>query len=476
MAKSSRRNQNKKSREELLAQLNNQGKGISKDRRGSPQVTSSHPFWIRCLLLAVELVSIYLVVLLCIKGLKSLDLFSQENQQRQHQREKSGTLNISDENTLGNDSKAAFSTGKDSNAKEDTNLNGGSRSILSVSVGVEGSVNLDDNFIPIMNTSNNKGTIGSILNYVSSTMSQHPQLEIDFTSPLEEYPQVLNITAELYEDFHPVVKFPVKVVLESLKEEKGKSNNAHGQKSQPKMRKVKKKVYHVLDLTTVSGSAQLIHPEHQEEFRRERSESNKGMFSLFRGKDRKDEERQYGVGKYDENRVNLYSSQMFQNEDNQIDGYDGLRTVHMGVDLGGPIGTRVYSFWNGNVHSVGYNHELGDYGFVIVIQYDLPTKSPSLSSRSQDLNTHQQTIWALYGHLDKSVMKMKVGQRVKKGQVIGRIGDVHENGGWKTPHVHFQLSMIEPKTHDMPGAVSIKDRSKAIFDYPDPRHILGPLY
>ena len=73
-------------------------------------------------------------------------------------------------------------------------------------------------------------------------------------------------------------------------------------------------------------------------------------------------------------------------------------------------------------------------------------------------------------------MKNKVGQKVRKGDCIGRIGDVHENGGWKTAHVHFQLSLTEPETHDMPGAVAIKDRSKALFEYPDPRYILGPLY
>lgn len=48
--------------------------------------------------------------------------------------------------------------------------------------------------------------------------------------------------------------------------------------------------------------------------------------------------------------------------------------------------------------------------------------------------------------------------------------------GWKTPHVHFQLSMKEPKTHDLPGAVAMKDRSKALCEYPDPRWILGELY
>jgi len=46
----------------------------------------------------------------------------------------------------------------------------------------------------------------------------------------------------------------------------------------------------------------------------------------------------------------------------------------------------------------------------------------------------------------------------------------------KMPHVHFQLSTIEPETNDMPGAVTMADRARALIDYPDPRLVLGALY
>jgi murein DD-endopeptidase MepM/ murein hydrolase activator NlpD len=69
------------------------------------------------------------------------------------------------------------------------------------------------------------------------------------------------------------------------------------------------------------------------------------------------------------------------------------------------------------------------------------------------------------------------GLAVTKGQVIGRVGDVYENGGWNAPHVHFQLSMNPPdQPHDMPGASSVEDRPKALLQYPDPRYVLGPIY
>jgi len=44
------------------------------------------------------------------------------------------------------------------------------------------------------------------------------------------------------------------------------------------------------------------------------------------------------------------------------------------------------------------------------------------------------------------------------------------------PHVHFQLSLYPPETHDMPGVVTPKDRAEALLKYPDPRLVLGELY
>ena len=55
------------------------------------------------------------------------------------------------------------------------------------------------------------------------------------------------------------------------------------------------------------------------------------------------------------------------------------------------------------------------------------------------------------------------------------MGDKHENGGWD-PHLHFQLSLIEPSTHDMPGVVDPNDREEFLINYPDPRLVMGPIY
>ena len=161
---------------------------------------------------------------------------------------------------------------------------------------------------------------------------------------------------------------------------------------------------------------------------------------------------QWTIGRYNEVRENMYTTPLFSS----------VRNIHMGIDLGAPINTPVMSFAKGTIHSFGYNEAPGDYGNVVVLQYELG-------------GLH---LWALYGHLaSRSISsdRLKVGQTIEAGEVVGWIGSSEENGGWK-PHVHFQLSLKEPSTHDMPGVVSVEDRAQAVLDYPHPFHVTGPLY
>ena len=63
----------------------------------------------------------------------------------------------------------------------------------------------------------------------------------------------------------------------------------------------------------------------------------------------------------------------------------------------------------------------------------------------------------------------------EKGQTFTEVGPAPENGDWP-PHLHFQLSIQRPATHDLPGAVAREDREEALALYPDPRRVLGQLY
>ena len=158
----------------------------------------------------------------------------------------------------------------------------------------------------------------------------------------------------------------------------------------------------------------------------------------------------FSIGKYNEVRPNMYNADIFE----------GVRNIHMGVDIGGPVGTQCMAFADGEISHFGYNPEPGDYGHVIITKH----------------NISGSTVWALYGHLDSTSVKNKsIGQIVNKGEVIAWFGARHENGGWE-PHLHFQLSLLEPETHDLPGVVASGDRAQALLDYPDPRLVLGPIY
>ena len=158
----------------------------------------------------------------------------------------------------------------------------------------------------------------------------------------------------------------------------------------------------------------------------------------------------FSIGKYDELRPGMYNTEIFHGE----------RFLHVGIDIGAPIGTPCMAFSDGEVSHFGYTPEPGDYGNVLITKHKLDGVS----------------LWALYGHLSSESIENKIlGQKVVAGEVVAWFGDESENGGWE-PHLHFQLSLIEPETHDMPGVVAPEDREQALNDYPDPRLVLGPLY
>ncbi|MAS63017.1 MAG: peptidase M23 [Euryarchaeota archaeon] len=159
---------------------------------------------------------------------------------------------------------------------------------------------------------------------------------------------------------------------------------------------------------------------------------------------------EYSIGRYDENRKGLYESELFE----------GKRTHHVGIDIGGPVGTPIYAFYDGTIFDKKYLPAEGDYGNVIIMEHEF----------------NGTKLWALYGHLSsESLETFKIGDIVEKGQLIGWLGDKNENGGWE-PHVHFQLSLEEPLNCDLPGVVTPDERDLALEKYPDPRLVLGPLY
>ena len=105
-------------------------------------------------------------------------------------------------------------------------------------------------------------------------------------------------------------------------------------------------------------------------------------------------EYEFDIGKYDELRPGMYATDLFS---------DG-RFLHIGIDIGAPVGTPCMAFDDGEISHVGYNPADGDYGYVIITKHLVG----------------EHTIWALYGHLSAdSIQGKQVGQKVTRGEVIG---------------------------------------------------------
>ncbi|HNP06563.1 MAG TPA: aminotransferase class III-fold pyridoxal phosphate-dependent enzyme [Cyclobacteriaceae bacterium] len=143
-----------------------------------------------------------------------------------------------------------------------------------------------------------------------------------------------------------------------------------------------------------------------------------------------------GLGKYNEVRP-FYTSSAFE-----VDSNDGpaWRTVHLGLDVFINAGETVFAPLKGTIYSVADNVGNRNYGPTIILKHDI---LPEL------------IFYTLYGHVDKSTLaKWKAGDKVKAGAPIGKIGDLHENGGW-SPHLHFQIMLDTlEKKGDFPGVAA----------------------
>jgi murein DD-endopeptidase MepM/ murein hydrolase activator NlpD len=89
-----------------------------------------------------------------------------------------------------------------------------------------------------------------------------------------------------------------------------------------------------------------------------------------------------------------------------------LRQFHQGLDIAAPRGTPVAAASGGRVLFAGW---YGGYGKLVVLD-------------------HGQGLSSLYGHL--SVILVRPGQIVTRGQVLGRVGSTGYSTG---PHLHYEI-------------------------------------
>ena len=158
-----------------------------------------------------------------------------------------------------------------------------------------------------------------------------------------------------------------------------------------------------------------------------------------------------GIGCYDEDRVVYRDRALF-------DGEGEHRSVHLGIDIFVEPGTPVSTPLAAGVHSFANNETHGDYGPTIILEHRL----------------EGVVFFTLYGHLSvSSLAGFRTGGRYAAGDVIGRVGESGENGGWP-PHLHFQVITNMGKWRgDFPGTAAPSERECYLELCPDPNLILG---
>lgn len=98
------------------------------------------------------------------------------------------------------------------------------------------------------------------------------------------------------------------------------------------------------------------------------------------------------------------------------DPFTGRMHFHYGIDLAAPIGTPVYAPADGVVKRI--KREPRGYGLLLEIN-------------------HGMGITTRYGHLSKVLVKP--GQKVKRGQIIARVGNTGRSTG---PHLHYEVRVL----------------------------------
>lgn len=95
-----------------------------------------------------------------------------------------------------------------------------------------------------------------------------------------------------------------------------------------------------------------------------------------------------------------------------ISSYYGGARRHTGIDIANPTGTPIYAADNGTVVKAGWQ---GSYGNLVIL-------------------TNTSSMQTYYAHM--SQLGCKLGQEVKKGDIIGYVGSTGNSTG---PHLHFEV-------------------------------------
>ena len=122
---------------------------------------------------------------------------------------------------------------------------------------------------------------------------------------------------------------------------------------------------------------------------------------------------------------------------------DGFNKMHRGTDFAAPTGTPIMASGDGIVIRAKW---CGGGGNCIKIK-------------------HNSTYSTVYAHMSKFASGMKVGRRVKQGQVIGYVGSTGKSTG---PHLHYEVikngKKINSQTLKLPSGKILKGENRKLFE------------
>jgi murein DD-endopeptidase MepM/ murein hydrolase activator NlpD len=110
----------------------------------------------------------------------------------------------------------------------------------------------------------------------------------------------------------------------------------------------------------------------------------------------------------------------------RMDPFTGRRAFHSGLDFAGRTGTPVYATADGVISMAYVDARLGR---VVVVDHDVQE-----TDEGGGTYTRKGVYRTEYGHLDR--MLVQVGERVKRGQQIGCLGNTGRSTG---PHLHYAV-------------------------------------
>ncbi|MDC1491994.1 aminotransferase class III-fold pyridoxal phosphate-dependent enzyme [Flavobacteriaceae bacterium] len=128
----------------------------------------------------------------------------------------------------------------------------------------------------------------------------------------------------------------------------------------------------------------------------------------------------------------LYNTKNYERESNN--GVEN-RTIHLGIDFWVKKDTEIINLFDGVIDTISIDKNDKGYGGLIILKHLVDDFS----------------FYTLFGHLSHTKFKYNIGDFLKKGALIGYVGDKSKNGNW-IPHLHFQLLLSKLNyLQDFPG-------------------------